>query len=52
VPILIHPLGHAAPIEIEQLLDEAFGTDRHQRTAYRLREGVAALPDLSAMLAG
>lgn len=25
--------------EIEQLLDTAFGTDRHNRTAYRLREG-------------
>jgi predicted N-acetyltransferase YhbS len=32
----------AAPAPaIETLLDLAFGTDRHQRTAYRLREGVA-----------
>ncbi|MDF2493298.1 MAG: family acetyltransferase [Sphingomonas sp.] len=36
---------------VEQLLDRAFGTDRHTRTAYRLREGVAALtgPSLAAM---
>jgi predicted N-acetyltransferase YhbS len=32
---------------IERLLDLSFGYDRHQRTAYRLREGVAAAPDLS-----
>ena len=36
---------------VEQLLDRAFGTDRHTRTAYRLREGVAALagPSLAAI---
>ncbi len=32
--------------DVEALLDEAFGTDRHARTAYRLREGVHALPHL------
>ena len=32
---------------IERLLDLAFGYDRHQRTAYRLRERTAALPDAS-----
>ena len=47
VPILILPLSHADPAEVERLLDAAFGTDRHQRTAYRLREGVAAIPALS-----
>ncbi|WBH16823.1 GNAT family N-acetyltransferase [Sphingomonas radiodurans] len=29
---------------VERLLDRAFGPDRHGRTAYRLRAGVAALP--------
>jgi predicted N-acetyltransferase YhbS len=35
---------------VEQLLDRAFGADRHGRTAYRLRDGVAALagPSLAA----
>jgi predicted N-acetyltransferase YhbS len=32
---------------VEELLDAAFGTDRHGRTAYKLREGVCALPKLS-----
>jgi predicted N-acetyltransferase YhbS len=42
--------AHLAPIEVaepqavEHLLDLAFGPDRHRRTAYRLREGVAAEP--------
>ncbi len=36
---------------VEQLLDRAFGADRHGRTAYRLRDGVAALtgPSLAAI---
>jgi predicted N-acetyltransferase YhbS len=36
---------------VEQLLDRAFGADRHGRTAYRLRDGVAALtgPSLAAV---
>ena len=29
------------------MLDAAFGADRHQRTAYRLRAGVEAVPELS-----
>lgn len=29
------------------MLDAAFGADRHGRTAYRLREGVVAVPALS-----
>ncbi len=33
--------------EIEVLLDAAFGTNRHGRTAYRLRKGTPPLPDLS-----
>ncbi len=32
---------------IEQLLDRAFGTDRHNRTAYKVRDGVEWLPALS-----
>lgn len=32
---------------VERLLDRAFGPDRHGRTAYRLRAGTTALPDLS-----
>lgn len=47
MPILIHPIARADPDEIELLLDAAFGPDRHRRTAYRLREGVSAVPDLS-----
>jgi predicted N-acetyltransferase YhbS len=32
--------------QIEQLLDQEFGPDRHKKTAYRLREGVAPLAAL------
>ncbi len=35
------------------LLDDAFGADRHGRTAYKLRAGVGLIPDLSfAALSG
>ena len=40
-------LSEIEPEAVEALLDAAFGTDRHGRTAYRIREGIAALPDLS-----
>ncbi len=43
----IKPLSAAAPTDVEALLDAAFGTDRHGRTAYRMRAGCAALPALS-----
>jgi len=43
----ILPLAAASPEAIEALLDVAFGLDRHGRTAYRLREGTSAIPDLS-----
>ncbi len=33
--------------QIEQLLDRAFGPGRFAKTAYRLREGVAFIPELS-----
>lgn len=44
---IIAPLSDADPAAVERLLDEAFGTDRHGRTAYRIRDGVAWLADLS-----
>lgn len=45
--IEIVPLARIAPAEIEALLDAAFGTDRHARTAYRLREGMPWIASLS-----
>lgn len=41
------PLETQAPDAIEQLLDAAFGPDRHGRTAYTIREGMHWLPQLS-----
>ena len=34
-------------VAIEALLDKAFGPGRFARTAYRLREGISPLPELS-----
>ena len=45
-PALI-PLEAVDPAMTEALLDRAFGTDRHARTAYKVREGVEWLPALS-----
>jgi predicted N-acetyltransferase YhbS len=45
--IRIVPIAEVEPQAVEQLLDRAFGTDRHSRTAYRIREGMPAIPDLS-----
>ncbi len=45
--IHIAPLSDADPQAVEVLLDSAFGTDRHGRTAYRIREGTAAIAALS-----
>ncbi|MFT3977580.1 MAG: N-acetyltransferase, partial [Sphingomonas bacterium] len=42
--VALEEADHAA---IEALLDRAFGPDRHGRTAYRLREGARAIPELS-----
>ena len=42
------PLRVADAAAIEALLDLSFGTDRHQRTAYRLRDGVAGAIPLPA----
>ena len=35
--VSLRPLAAADPAAVETLLDEAFGRDRHRRTAYRLR---------------
>lgn len=35
---------------VEDLLDRAFGSDRHARTAYKLRAGTTAIPALSFAL--
>ncbi len=43
----IVPIADIAPDRIEHLLDQAFGPARHGRTAYRIREGMAAIPTLS-----
>ena len=43
----IAALAEADPAAVEALLDAAFGTDRHGRTAYRMRAGVDAVPALS-----
>ena len=41
------PLDSVDPALVEDLLDRAFGTDRHARTAYKVREGTDWLPALS-----
>lgn len=41
------PIAESMGEAIERLLDLSFGYDRHLRTAYRLRERVAAEPALS-----
>lgn len=41
------PIGDVDATAVERLLDGAFGTDRHRRTAYALRAGTSAVPTLS-----
>lgn len=41
------PLADVPADAVETLLDAAFGADRHGRTAYRVREGMGAIPELS-----
>lgn len=43
----LRPICSVAAIEVERLLDDAFGTDRHQRTAYALRIGMPVIGHLS-----
>jgi predicted N-acetyltransferase YhbS len=45
--IQLVPIAAVPPTDIEALLDHAFGADRHGRTAYKLRAGVDAIPELS-----
>ena len=45
--ITIVPISEVEPQAVEQLLDRAFGKGRHERTAYRIREGMPAIPRLS-----
>lgn len=45
--IKIVPLSSIPAPQVEALLDAAFGTGRHGRTAYRIREGMSAIDDLS-----
>jgi predicted N-acetyltransferase YhbS len=44
------PIAEIDPAAVEHLLDRAVGADRHARTAYKVREGVAALAALSFAL--
>ena len=41
------PLDNVDPVLVEQLLDRAFEPGRHQRTAYKVRDGNDWLPALS-----
>lgn len=43
----IVPIAELPADAVERLLDHAFGPDRHGRTAYRIRAGSAAIPELS-----
>ncbi len=41
------PISAVDPAAVEALLDRAFGRDRRGKTAYKLRAGVSAIPELS-----
>ena len=41
------PLDQVDPAMIDEVLDRAFGPGRHERTAYKVREGTDWLPGLS-----
>ena len=43
----IHPQGPDHAHLLDDLLDRTFGPDRHDKTVYRLREGVEDLKDLA-----
>ena len=45
--IALVPLAQIDPQAVEALLDRAFGADRRARTAYRVRIGTSAIPELS-----
>lgn len=46
----LSPLDSQTDDAIDALLDAAFGTDRHGRTAYAIRAGMRWLPELSYAL--
>ena len=46
----IIPLDNVDPALVEELLDRAFGSDRHARTAYKVRADADWLPALSFAL--
>ena len=48
--IELFPLAAIAPAPVDALLDQAFGADRRDRTAYRIRGGLAPLAPLSLAL--
>jgi predicted N-acetyltransferase YhbS len=48
--IKILPIADVSATDIEILLDAAFGSDRHQRTAYLLRQGMPVIAHLSFAL--
>ncbi len=41
------PLSKVPVDAVDALLDAAFGVDRHQRTAYRVRQGMTWIPHVS-----
>ena len=43
----IYPLSSVPAADVEKLLDDAFGIDRHKRTAYLLRKGIPIIDHLS-----
>jgi len=45
--IEIVPIDAAMNADIERLLDHAFGTDRHERTAYKVRGSATPIASLS-----
>jgi predicted N-acetyltransferase YhbS len=45
--VALVPLGSVRANDIEKLLDDAFGADRHQRTAYLLRKAAPVIDLLS-----
>ena len=44
---MLLPLSSVPADEVEKLLDDAFGADRHKRTAYLLRQGMPMIGHLS-----
>lgn len=46
------PLGDVAPDAVDALLDRAFGADRRERTAYRVRAGTQPIAALCAAAVG